>query len=254
MIEFPLFDFVLASLLMGLGIGTDVAVATAARARQLCHTRVALLWILGVSLTHTVFPMAGYLLTYFSIQLAPQFTPVIGMIAFCCISIYLVSEFRELTSEQDESEGRQILITLGLILAVSWDALWSGPAKSAQVIGWPELLVWVSFIIVGILVSLLALMSLKFAIRVQGKFCTNGWMQYVGLWIQYSVIAYFGWLALLRYTLQINISWASLLLFSALVTGLAMYLTLNVAQRHVVKRKRLRECSESQVQISAYRD
>ena len=51
--------FLIACLLMGLGIGVDVAIATALRARSLRQQNMTLPWIGGVSLTHTVFPMVG---------------------------------------------------------------------------------------------------------------------------------------------------------------------------------------------------
>ncbi len=91
------------------------------------------------------------------------------------------------------------MVTLGLILAVSWDALWSGPAKSAQVIGWPELFVWGSFLVVGAFVSLLAIVSLNFALRVNQSLQQTRLSQWFGQWVQYSVIAYFGLLALLHF-------------------------------------------------------
>lgn len=218
----PLFDFIVASLLMGLGIGFDVAIATVARASQLRTIKIALLWVLGVSLTHTLFPMAGYLLAYFSVQVEPSITPIIGVLAFICIFIYLKSEFTELIKPEEENNSSQLLVTLGLILAVSWDALWSGPAKSAQVIGWPELMVWVSFLIVGMMVSILAIASLKFASFIQ-NFCDDkNYMNWFSLWIQYSVIAYFGLLALLRYTMQINLYWWQILLMSFALIALCL--------------------------------
>ena len=164
--EIALADFIFASVLMGIGIGTDVALATIARAHQLKTTRLILLWVVGVSLTHTLFPMLGYVLTYFSVQMLPFLTPLIGIIASICIFWYLHTEFVGLASESN-SEQQRLLVSLGLILAVSWDALWSGPAKSAQVVGWPELLVWGSFILVGIAVSILTVASLAFARALQ---------------------------------------------------------------------------------------
>jgi len=215
--DFPLFDFILASLLMGLGIGFDVALATVSRAQQLNTFRLAFIWVLGVSLTHTLFPMIGYLLAYFSVQVQPAIAPVIGVIAFTCIFFYLKAEFKQIANPEQENNNSQLLVTLGLILAVSWDALWSGPAKSAQVIGWPELMVWVSFLIVGAMVSLLAIGSLKFSHYIEGLNQKNAYMNWVGCWIQYSVIGYFGLLALLRYTLQVNMSWWQILLMSMLL-------------------------------------
>jgi hypothetical protein len=113
-------------------------------------------------------------------------------------------------------------MSLGLILAVSWDALWSGPAKSAQVIGWPELLVWVSFILVGVAVSLLAISSVVFS-RVLEPIMLKSQKIHLGmLWLQYSVIAYFGYLAILRYTVNINLPWFMIMLLSLVSIGLLL--------------------------------
>jgi len=220
--EFALFDFITASLLMGIGIGSDVAIATFARANQLASLRTAVIWIVGVSFTHTLFPMLGYLLTYFSLQLQPNIEPIVGLIAYSFILFYLTGELTHFINPQQNSQDRQILVTLGLILAVSWDALWSGPAKSAQVIGWPELFVWVSFIVVGIFVSILAIISLSFALRfkylVKDKEGTR-WFIY---WLQYTVIGYFGLLALFNYTLGLQLYWWQTLLSSGVIIGLFM--------------------------------
>jgi uncharacterized protein (DUF983 family) len=221
--DYPLLDFVLASLLMGLGIGADVALATVSRSRYLLNLKTAATWIVGVSLTHTLFPMLGYLLTYFSLQLHPLVTPIAGVVAFGCIFFYLKSEIVGLAKPQDNTnQEQQILITLGLILAVSWDALWSGPAKSAQVIGWPELLVWLSFIVVGCLVSALSIASLKLAKQVIQLSERNPQLVWFSYWLQYSVIGYFGLLAVFRYTLQINIHWWQILIISMLLTALSL--------------------------------
>ena len=87
--DWPLFDFASACLVMGLGIGTDVAIATAMRVKQLNDSRTILFWVIGVSLTHTLFPMIGYLLTYFSIQIVPFITPFVGLIAFYYFTSYI---------------------------------------------------------------------------------------------------------------------------------------------------------------------
>ncbi|MFD2165102.1 hypothetical protein ACFSJY_02400 [Thalassotalea euphylliae] len=228
MFDFPLFDFTVASILMGLGIGLDVAIATVARSNQLNTLRTAALWVIGVSLTHTLFPMFGYLLAYFSVQITPEITPLIGILAFVCIFLFLKGELTELANPEQENTSSQILITLGLILAVSWDALWSGPAKSAQVIGWPELMVWISFILVGVMVSVLALTSLRLShifSRIGEK---KPYLGLLGSWIQYAVIGYFGLLALIRYTFDINMYWWQILMLSSVLIGTAMLLCLRL--------------------------
>lgn len=214
--EFPLLDFILASIIMGLGIGADVAVATMIRAKHLKTAKAILVWVVGVSFTHTVFPMIGYLLTYFSVEKLPVLTPVIGIIAFAFIARFLYLELGDYFKDEEKlhecslKDERQIIMSMGLILAVSWDALWSGPAKSAQVIGWPELFVWGSFMLVGIVVAVCALSGLGLSKYISlSKVSTHkqSLWQYTGVLIQYTVISYFGILALFRYTLHLNIHW-----------------------------------------------
>lgn len=219
-----LLDFALASVIMSLGIGADVAIATALRAKYLRTTSAAIFWIAGVSATHTIFPMLGYLLTYFSVQMIPGLTPIVGLIAFFCIFYYLKSEWQTIEEDAARKEVGQLMLTFGLILAVSWDALWSGPAKSAQVIGWPETLVWISFIIVGMLVSLLAISSLWFAKKANIRTTLSKPLTSLGVWIQYSVIGYFGILALFRYTLGVECHWVVVLAISLCLTALMLFL------------------------------
>jgi hypothetical protein len=223
--DISILDFSFACALMALGIGTDVALATVARANQLQTARSVFVWVLGVSLTHTLFPMLGYLMTYFSVQVVPFLTPLIGLLAAFCIFWFLYNEIKSLglekTSDENSpsSDNQRLLISLGLILAVSWDALWSGPAKSAQVIGWPELLVWVSFLLVGAAVSALALSSVMFARVIEPFLLRKPNMHLSVLWLQYSVVGYFGYLALLRYTFNIDIPWYAIVFVSLSITA-----------------------------------
>lgn len=202
---------------MGLGIGIDVAIATFMQASVLSNKKMRITWILGVSSTHTLFPMFGYLLTYFSVQTLPVVTPLVGMVAFVLISIFIIDEIK--SSNNIENKQSNGLINIALIFAVSWDALWSGPAKSAQVVGWSEWMIWLSFVIVGGVVTAFCLSSLYIAKKVcvlslgsspkhQHKILG------VSRWIQYSVLSYFGLLALVRYTFASDISWVVVLFLS----------------------------------------
>ncbi|WP_281559060.1 hypothetical protein [Thalassomonas sp. RHCl1] len=224
-----LVDFICASVFMGLGVGVDVAAATFARANQLKALALVLLWVIGVSLTHSLFPMLGYLLTYFSVNALPALTPVIGIIAFACIALYLKSELTHFSpaASTRPAQDKQLLVTCGVILAVSWDALWSGPAKSAQVVGWPETWVWLSFAIVGVVVALLAITSLLLARQLAKQFtCTKAGLaaNWLSAALQYTVIGYFGLLALCRYSLSLNWAWWQLLLLAALMVNVVIYL------------------------------
>ena len=225
------FDFFWASALMGLGVGIDVAAATFARAPRMKATGVVLLWIFGVTLTHSLFPMLGYLLAYFSVSALPMLTPIIGVLAFACIALYLKSElagFAQLQQQQAVPD-KQLLVTCGIILAVSWDALWSGPAKSAQVVGWPEAWVWLSFAMVGAVVALLAIISLLLARQLgrlfRPKQQTANAARWLSCGVQYTAIAYFGVLALCRYSLNLSWAWWQLLLLSATAIAALMYLS-----------------------------
>lgn len=214
-------SFLIACLVMGLGIGIDVAIATGLRSSVLQQQRSATLWIVGVTATHTFFPMLGYLLTYFSIQTLPALTPVVGLLAAALIARFLWLEL--LCSETSESDsGSQLLVSVGIILAVSWDALWSGPAKSAQVVGWSELLVWLSFLLVGGVVMAFAVLAYQMGLLVCRARFSGSWMMPLLQWLQYSVIGYFGLLALVRYTLNIDVSAAFVFVVAALLVAALM--------------------------------
>ncbi len=223
-------EFLLVCIVMGLGIGADVGIATVLQAGQLQQVRKACFWLVGVTLTHTLFPMFGYLLTYFSVQNMPILTPIIGLLAFSLIAYFLRQEYinikqqrEETASERSDSTSTHSILSWALILTVSWDALWSGPAKSAQVIGWSEWLIWSSFILVGMVVALCGLLGLYVGRKIhsakrRSKTFSSAKSFLLGQWLQYSVIAYFALLALLRYTFSVNIeSWQILLLSSMLV-------------------------------------
>lgn len=224
-------DFITACLLMGARIGADVALATLSRASRLTSRKMIIIWVVGVSLTHTLFPMLGYITAYFSVNALPWLTPFVGFVAFACIAWYLVTEIRGLTSTEASENNQTMLITLGLILAVSWDMLWSGPAKSAQVVGWSELAVWASFVMVGIAVALLTLGSFVFSKCLKNMFQPDGRGYALALWLQYSVIGYFGILALIRYTLDWQVTWLYPLALSIIIVGSALLRTLNVAPK-----------------------
>jgi len=216
----------LACLIMGCGIGADVAIATFVRADQLTKQKQTIYWVAGVTFTHTLFPMLGYLLAYFSIQSIPLLTPIVGVLAFLFIAYFLWQELIEyLNSADSDHENRQSLVSFALILAVSWDALWSGPAKSAQVMNWPNELVWVSFIVVGFFVALCACAGLLLAKKFNQASIEFSTFIVLGLWVQYSVIAYFGLLALLRYTLSLMINgWQVFMLSSVMIAIIMMLL------------------------------
>jgi len=161
---------------MGLGIAIDVAIATVSRCRD--RTMTFLNWTLPVALSHILLPAIGYYGWWLLGQTFQQLGLFLGLTAFAIISIFLYESFcdwidsepaislspiteKALTWIDADSRGRLILV-----LAVSMDALWSGPAKAAQVEsgGWSTLEVGVSFFVAGVVVAIVAELSLLFAL------------------------------------------------------------------------------------------
>lgn len=223
-----LIEIVCACVIMGVGIGADVALATVLRAHAMSNKRTVLFWMVGVTLTHTLFPMVGYLLAHFSIHNAPIISPIIGLLAFSFIAYFVAQELKVNHDQSDANSAAnsagKVFVTLGLILTVSWDALWSGPAKSAQVIGWPDFWVWSSFLIVGLVVALFSMISYFLAKHVHIKIRQPRWLIFeFGQWVQLSVVSYFALLALLRYTLDVQWLWWKVLMISCVFIAVILH-------------------------------
>ena len=206
--------FVCASTLMALGIGIDAALATFVRSGHFKNNWQGFYWIAGVVITHTVFPMAGYFLAYLSVHQLPILAPIVGVVAFILVAHFL---YTELLHDSESELHHSSWITMGLILAVSWDALWSGPAKSAQVLDWSQWMIWLSFLWVGAVVCLLCVVSFLIGKRWLLSLKDNSRLLPFMLWLQFSVIGYFGWLALFRYTFNWQLSELSIFCLSGVV-------------------------------------
>lgn len=193
-------EYLLACLLMGAAIGMDVAIVTALYSQQLACKQARKRWISGVVGSHTFLPMCGYLLSFYGIKWLPWFTPLLGIIAAGFIAIYL---YQELYQEEQGADPIISTISWSLIIAVSWDALWSGPAKSAQVVDWQTIYVWTSFVLVGAVVYLFTLAGLNVGKRFSKQHTKT---PFLWLWLQYSAIAYFAMLALTRYTFELHLA------------------------------------------------
>mgnify|MGYP000353775294 CR=1 FL=1 len=221
-----IYEFFSASILMGLAIGLDAAIATGVNAQGLQQKSRSICWIVGITLTHTLFPMIGYLMSYYGLQQFPVVTPLIGIAAFYLIAHFLVTEYRKMLDFSDSENTEHdsgYLISLGLILAVSWDALWSGPAKSAQVIEWPPLAVWTSFLVVGATVAILSTLAFIISTRIVISERLNRQHSHLfSQWLQLSAISYFGLLALCRYTFGSDIAPFTLMAIASSSTAIIL--------------------------------
>lgn len=100
---------------------------------------------------------------------------------------------------------------------------------------WPSEWVWMSFIVVGIIVALCAYIGLLLAKKLNQVSSEFSVFIALGLWVQYSVIAYFGFLALIRYTLSIMISGWQVFIFSSLMVAMSMMLVFIKNERSQLK-------------------
>ncbi|MEL7128090.1 MAG: hypothetical protein AAGK23_00945 [Pseudomonadota bacterium] len=177
-----LFGYWVPSVLMGTGIAIDVILATIV---QFNDERLSFRnWTLPVTITHIVFPALGYYSFYIGGSAGAVMLSLFGLAGGLFLALFLY----ELTCEWLDIEPkfgiaawslRQVEKVLGisadrveekhrrrellspqerivLILAVSWDALFSGPAKSAQAESgqWSDSQVVYSFIIAGLVVTI----------------------------------------------------------------------------------------------------
>jgi len=223
-------SFALACLVMATGIGIDVALATIGRFHAIRSPSDGLGWVGRITATHILFPMIGYYGFVFATRAMAAVAPFLGLAAGAMVLWFLKDavagwlEHPETTGEPDIAEH----FGWAVVFAVSVDALWSGPAKSAQVIGWPPLPIAVSFPISGLIVGLIGLASLGVALRLKRAIARAAGpspQRLAGATtaaqaLEFCVIGYFGWLALARYTGGLEVSALAVFAFSALVTGL----------------------------------
>lgn len=172
-------SFVVPSILMGLGIAIDVAIATISRFRD--HTMSFVNWTLPVAIAHILLPAFGYYGWWFLGQQFHELALLLGLLAFGMIAVFIYEAICEWIDSEplvslepitdwsfkhlgSESKGRIVMV-----LAVSMDALWSGPAKAAQAESgqWTPFEVFISFFIAGGVVALVAEIALlgAFALR-----------------------------------------------------------------------------------------
>lgn len=173
------FGFIIPSILMGLGIAIDVAIATVARFRD--NSMGFRNWTFPITIAHVLLPAFGYYGWWFLGQQFNGLALVLGLLAFGMIAVFIYGAICDWIDVEPvislepitdwlfgrfgfESKGRLVIV-----FAVSMDALWSGPAKAAQAASghWSPFEVFISFFIAGAVVALIAEVSLliAFALR-----------------------------------------------------------------------------------------
>jgi hypothetical protein len=205
-------SLLLPSVLMGLGIAIDVAIATVSRFRD--PTMSFANWTLPVAIAHILLPAIGYYGWWFLGQQFHGLALILGLLAFGMIAVFIYEAICEWIDAEpivslepitdwsfkhlgSESKGRIIMV-----LAVSMDALWSGPAKAAQAASgyWTPFEVFISFFIAGAVVALVAELALliAFALRRVSFNNTNRLALFLvgGKYLEVTILFAFGLLSL----------------------------------------------------------
>lgn len=196
---------------MGLGIAIDVFIGTIAKFQDKRLSWRS--WTLPVTFTHIAFPAFGYFIFWNVSTAMPEAKIILGCIGFLFVALFIYEVVCE-TAGKEPIFGLSKTVSrlsgfaandirlLIAILAVSWDALWSGPAKAAQAAAgnWSDIQVGLSFVIAGLVVAIIAEVALVLAKRLRQKQFTNAmvlaqWNMF-GKFIELTVIGGFGVLSL----------------------------------------------------------
>jgi len=170
--------FTLSCLLMGAGIAVDVALMTVSKFRD---TSLSFRnWTLPITATHIVFPLVGYFLFWRIAEAFPETELWLGVAGFTLVALLIYEVLSEAADHQpffsitDYIAGifglrKDNSKRLVVILAVSWDALLSGPAISAQALAddWSTNEVLISFLFVGVVVATITETALRTALQLQ---------------------------------------------------------------------------------------
>lgn len=208
---FGIGTFLIPSILMGLGVAIDVVITTLARFQDERMTWRN--WTLPITITHIFFPAFGYFLFWSLDDAFPLLHGLLGTIGFILVALYVYEVLSESIGNKpwfgiSAWIGNKLQLSAAragifmAVVAVSWDALWSGPARAAQAAagGWNGIEVFVSFIITGAVVALLAEAALTIAHRMRTRQFQNTELltraSISGMYLELSVIGGFGILSL----------------------------------------------------------
>ena len=215
--------YFIACFVMGLGIGIDVVLGTFSRIKYLTKP-TSWLWIRRITFTHIAFPMIGYYGFIELFYLFPSLRIILGLIAFGLIVFFLFDIVRGWLEKDIETEEDQPF-AWAVVLAVSWDALFSGPAKSSQAINWNQTEVFLSFFLAGLVVTVLAIVAVQISFFIQRiaktklDFSTDKlvFAHIFMMFAEFMIFAYFGLLALLRYSFSSELPVIYIWIISAII-------------------------------------
>ncbi|MCD5381049.1 MAG: hypothetical protein LR008_00555 [Candidatus Pacebacteria bacterium] len=235
--------FWLPCTIIGVSIAVDVLLATIVQFHNLNLSLKS--WVIPITLTHAVFPIVGYFIFWQAGQDASELIIFsLGFIGFVFVSLLIYEIFCEHIDSKPKLSISHLLSHLieyvcgllgykvdfdshnakGLVrvLAVSWDALWIGPAiaSNAKVGDWSNLEVLLSFLVFAFIVALVAYATFGFAtwlreIKFHNEVKLARYLCF-GIIAELSVIGGFGVLSLAS-GLHIDINLYESIVWSALI-------------------------------------
>ncbi|MCA9361862.1 hypothetical protein KC906_00665 [Candidatus Kaiserbacteria bacterium] len=198
---------------MGAGIAIDVAIATLARFH---HTDLSFRnWTLPITITHIAFPAIGYFIFWGALAVGDSsgLQAFLGTIGGVLVVLLVYEVLAEATGHKPifelsecmgkllPLEGRTLRRFLA-VLAVSWDALLSGPALAAQASAakWTTGEVVGAILIAGLVVAAIAetALALTLQLRKRQSLTVEPYARFMfwGEYAELSVIGGFGILSI----------------------------------------------------------
>ena len=206
---------------------------------QLKTWSTRLMWCFRVAVWHTILPLFGLSLCVFFANLTGSLGLIIGIGGGLLLAMLygsLVKEaFQDETEDQSGSVSRNsFLRQLMLVAAVSLDSGLFAPTMLANVENWSSLGFLLSFLTAGSFVGLVGVGSVLFGIFIskrvfkeeaesenveKSKFSFEFW----GLFLEYVVIGYFGFYAILNRGVGLELPVFGILIVSAFVAGVFFF-------------------------------
>jgi hypothetical protein len=192
------------NLAIAIGISIDAVIATAARFPRMTSLRFALRWALAIGLTHWLFPLAGFIIAW-QVGVAFDVRPLVFAAGALIMAVLIVHVVKEGVTEVEVSVPTQSAAIWPAVLAVSIDALASGPGKVAAAAEWSSAQVWVSFPLVGAAVFaivLTAALATHWFAHFLAKHAAPGGhlgaLFHLGAVLEISVFSFFLWLSVIE--------------------------------------------------------
>ncbi len=139
-----------------LAIAVDAQIVVLLRFRTLSTRSAAWRWAAAVGLTHLLFPLVGFLGGWVLLE-RYRMAVLVFPLGFVLIAILIGWIVREATQPQKPGGNLGGVSFWASVLLVSSDALLSGPGKTVFLDRFPQTLVVLSFVIVGLLVTIFTL-------------------------------------------------------------------------------------------------